>query len=392
MLSRPPANRLAILTLSLICTGCAATGDKCLTDQPLFEQTEVFVSGQEGYHTYRIPSLIVTKKGTLLAFAEGRKNSRSDTGDIDIVLRRSLDNGRTWLPMQLVADHDHDTIGNPCPVVDRRTGTIWLLLTGNPGQAQEDAIIATTAAGTRTVWVSSSRDDGLTWSPPRDITAQTKRENWTWYATGPGCGIQLACGRKVIPCDHNVAGPTIVRRSHVIYSDDGGLTWRIGGDIGPDVNECQIVELADGNLMLNMRNYAKGPCAEKRRAVATSVDGGITWSDIWYDQALIEPVCQAALIRVTRRPAADRHRLLFANPANSTKREKMTLRLSYDEGRTWPVAREIHAGPTAYSALATLPDHTVGCLYERGRQHSYETLTFARCSLAWLEETTRKSP
>ncbi len=378
--------------LPLVCLGCAVSCSKQSADQAFIEQSEVFVSGEQGYHTYRIPSLIVTGKGTVLAFAEGRKNSRSDTGDIDIVLRRSLDGGQTWQPMQLVADHGPDTIGNPCPVVDRRTGTIWLLLTGNPGQDQEGGIIAGTSGGTRTVWVSTSRDDGLTWLPPRDITADTKRENWTWYATGPGCGIQLACGRMVIPCDHNVAGSKTDRRAHVIYSDDGGKTWQIGGVVQPDVNECQIVELVDGALMLNMRNYAKGPCAEKRRAIATSIDGGLTWSQVWHDQTLIEPVCQAALIRVTAQPAADRNRLLFSNPASNSKREKMTLRLSYDEGRTWPVARELHAGPTAYSALAVLPAGTMGCLYERGVQHSYETLTFARFSLAWLEHDVRDAP
>jgi sialidase-1 len=387
----------------------------------LFEQTDVFVSGQEGYHTFRIPSLIVTPKGTILAFCEGRKNSRSDTGDIDIVLKRSTDNGRTWGPLQLVADHGPDTIGNPCPVVDRETGAIWLLLTGNPGRDNEKAIKERTASGTRTVWVSRSTDDGATWRAPIDITAATKRSDWTWYATGPGCGIQLASSRLVIPCDHNVAGGKMVRRSHVIYSDDHGKTWKVGGVAREDVNECQVVERADGSLMLNMRSYAKGPGMTNRRAIATSHDGGLTWSPLRYDAALIDPICQASFIRFTGRPAppnpererraappspnqrherraelaspnpererrADsRSRLLFANPA-STNRVKMTVRVSYDEGETWPVATELHAGPSAYSALAVLPDRTIGCLYERGEKHAYEKITFARFSIEWVTE------
>ncbi|MGB9626008.1 MAG: sialidase family protein, partial [Phycisphaerae bacterium] len=358
----------------------------------VIEQSEVFVSGREGYHTFRIPSLIVTRGGTILAFCEGRRNGRSDTGDIDIVLKRSTDNGRTWGPMQLVADHGSDTVGNPCPVVDRETGTIWLLLTRNPGRDNEKAIKERTASGTRTVWVSRSTDEGATWTTPVDITAATKRADWTWYATGPGCGIQLASGRLVIPCDHNVEGTRMPRRSHVIYSDDHGATWRIGGVATEDVNECQVVERVDGSLMLNMRSYATGPGVSNRRAVAISRDGGLTWSALRYDAALVDPVCQASCIRFTPPPAlpnpkrgggagfaGSKTRLLFANPA-STRREKLTVRVSYDEGETWPVARELYAGPSAYSALAVLPDMTIGCLYERGEKHPYEKISFARFS------------
>ncbi len=327
--------------------------------------------------------MIVTPKGTVLAFCEGRKNSPADYGDIDILLRRSRDLGRTWGSVQVVADHGTNTIGNPCPVVDRKTGTIWLLLTRNLGDDSEDKILKRMARETRTVWVCSSTDDGATWSTPVEITATTKRPEWTWYATGPGCGIQLRNGRLVIPCDHNVAEPQDTRRAHVIYSDDHGRTWKIGGVVGDDVNECQVVELTDGSLMLNMRNYAKGEGRQNRRAVVTSRDGGLSWSPIRWAAELIEPVCQASFIRFTKRPEFSKNRLLFANPA-STKREKMTIRLSEDEGRTWPVAKEIYAGQSAYSALATLPDMTIGCLYERGQRSAYETITFARMSLEWI--------
>jgi sialidase-1 len=342
------------------------------------EQIEVFVKGQDGYHTYRIPALLVAPKGTVLAFCEGRKNNSSDTGDIDLVLKRSTDNGKTWGKMQVLVDAGTDTIGNPCPVVDRDTGTIWLLLTRNLGADTQKQILDGTSKGTRTVWVMKSSDEGASWSNPVEITAAVKKPSWTWYATGPGCGIQLKSGRLVIPCDHYVE-KTQARHSHVIYSDDHGKTWKIGGVLGEKTNECQVVERQDGTLLINMRSYH----GKNRRAIATSKDGGLTWSDVTLDEALIEPVCQASLVRSTDKDKTGKSRLVFANPASS-KREKMTLRLSYDEGATWPVSKLLHEGPAAYSALATLPDGAVGCLYERGDKSPYDKITFARCSLEWL--------
>ncbi|MCS6977781.1 MAG: glycoside hydrolase [Gemmatales bacterium] len=338
------------------------------------EETVVFRSGSEGYHTFRIPSVLRTSKGTLLAFAEGRKNSVHDHGDIDLVLRRSLDQGKTWEALQIVWDDGPNTCGNPCPVVDRDSGTIWLLMTHNFGEDTEARIEAGTARGSRTIWVTSSSDDGKTWTKPRDITAQVKKAEWTWYATGPGIGIQTRSGRLVIPCDHK-AQPGRRFFSHVIYSDDHGQTWKIGGIVGPQCNECQIAELSDGQLMLNIRSYR----GTGRRLVALSKDGGETFSEPFEDPVLIEPVCQASLLRYDPLPKA----LLFSNPA-STRREKMTVRLSLDDGRTWRYSRELHQGPSAYSCLTVLEDGGIGCLYEKGEKSAYETITFARFSLDWL--------
>ncbi len=343
-------------------------------------QSDIFISGEEGYHTFRIPAIIATSKGTLLAFCEGRRGGRGDTGNIDIVLKRSFDNGKTWGPMQLVADDGDNVIGNPCPVVDRDTGTIWLPLTWNLGEDVERDIMAGTSKLSREVRMSKSTDDGATWSEPVDITATTKAPNWTWYATGPGNGIQLKSGRLLIPCDHSVA-VSKAYRSHVIYSDDHGDTWRLGGDIRESVNECQAVELADGSILMNCRNYE----GINRRAVATSEDGGISWSAAKYDRHLIEPVCQASFIRYTLAADDQKNRVLFSNPA-SDKRFKMTVRMSYDEGKSWPVAKLLHEGPSAYSSLVVLPDKSIGCFYERGDEHAYEKITFARFSLDWLSD------
>jgi sialidase-1 len=331
---------------------------------------DVFVSGQEGYHTFRIPSLLLTAKGTLLAFAEGRKNGRSDSGHIDLVLKRSTDSGRTWSAIEVVASDAPNTIGNPCPVIDRETGTIWLLLTRNLGEDMERQIIAGTSKDTRRVLVISSNDDGASWSKPVDITASAKLPEWTWYATGPGVGIQLKSGRLLIPCDHRVLGASKYR-SHVIYSDDHGKTWKLGGVVGEDVNECQAVELGDGSVMINLRSYRAN---QKCRAVSISKDGGETWSAITDDATLIEPICQASLVRFAG-DATHKPMLLFCNPASQQKREKLTLRISHDEGRTWPIAKLIYEGSSAYSCLTVLPDATVGCLYERD---NYGKITFVR--------------
>jgi sialidase-1 len=368
---RATASVLAFpLGVLLVATsGTAAVAEK-------IARVSVFAAGEGGYNTYRIPSLIVTAKGTLLAFCEGRKTGRGDAGDIDLVLRRSFDGGKTWQPTQVVWDDAANTCGNPCPVVDASTGTVWLLLTHNLGTDTEAKIVGGTGQGSRTVWVSKSTDDGATWAKPVEITKDVKKPDWTWYATGPGVGIQLKTGRLVIPCD-NKADKGKVRQSHVIYSDDHGATWKLGGVAGPQCNESQVAELDDGTLVLNMRTYM----ANNRRLVSRSTDGGLTWSKPAEDAALIEPVCQASLVRA---PGV-KNGLLFSNPA-STKRENLTVKLSRDGGQTWPAAAVLHPGPAAYSCLAVLPGGAVGCLYECGDKSAYETITFARFALDTLAE------
>jgi sialidase-1 len=240
----------------------------------------------------------------------------------------------------------------------------------NLGKDPESRIIDRTADGTRTVWVSKSDDDGVTWSTPAEITKDVKRPEWTWVATGPGVGIQTKQGRMLIPCDH-VEAETKKGASHVVWSDDHGRTWTLGGTVVGGTNECQVVERSDGSLLMNLRNY-RTPSRE--RATSTSADGGATWSPLSHDAALIEPICQASILRLPGEPS----RILFSNPADRKSRIRMTVRMSRDEGATWSKGKEFGEGPAAYSCLTVLPGGAAGCLYETGAKSPYEKVVFAR--------------
>lgn len=329
----------------------------------------VYRAGADGYFSYRIPALLRTPKGTLLAFAEARKNSPSDSGDIDMVVKRSTDGGKSWSKQELVADKGVDTIGNPCPVMDRRTGTIVLPLTANPGASDKQDLISN--KGTRTVWITESKNDGLTWSSPREISQQVKKADWTWYATGPGIGIQLRDGRIVIPCNHRVMGSE-TSYSHAMFSDDAGKSWKSGQAVAEKTNECQVVELPNGDLLMNMRSFH----GKNRRVVARSRDRGETWQDAHLDDNLIEPACQASLIRYGEL-------LVFSNPAAIT-RTNMTVRVSRDEGRSWSDGKSLHSGPSAYSSLAALDAGQIACLFECGEKSAYDEIRFRQFSLNWI--------
>jgi len=334
------------------------------------QQVDVFRSGTEGYHTYRIPAIVLTGKNTLLAFCEGRKTSSSDAGDIDLVLRRSSDGGKTWQPMQVVYEEGGTakiTIGNPCPVVERATGTIWLPFCRNNDR----------------VFVTKSTDNGLTWDKPVEVTRHVKKPEWRWYATGPGHGIQLHGGRLVTPCD---CGDGTDKKQHslVFYSDDRGQTWKLGGVTEAAMDECEVVELVDKSLILCMRNYR----GKQRRAFATSSDGGLSWSPPVHHKQVYCPTCQASIHRYSPPPAGAKNRILYSGPGGPG-RKNMTIRLSYDEGKTWPVAKVLYDGSAAYSDLVVLPDGHLGCLYERD---NYRKITFARFSLDWLTDGKDAAP
>jgi sialidase-1 len=358
----------------------------------------VYAGGQDGYHTYRIPALAVTAKGTVLAFCEGRKAGTSDSGDIDLLVKRSTDNGQTWNPQQIVWDDGGNTCGNPVPVVDRETGTIWLLMTWNHGDDTEEQIKARTSKDTRRVFVVSSTDDGLNWSAPREITDAVKPPDWTWYATGPGGGIQIEQGphrgRLVIPCNH-IEAATGLNYSNIFYSDDHGKNWKPGGRTPePYVNECQVVELPGGRLMLNMRNYhdytKKVFDSPRERQVSFSDDGGLTWTAPRPDPGLIEPICQGAIHRYRWADDEGGSVILFSNPASRSARVNLTLRASFDDGFTWPVSQVLHPGPSGYSDLAVLANGEIGCIFEAGDQHSFEQIRFTRLPASFKHDKEGK--
>ncbi len=343
---------------------------------------DLFYNGLDGVAQYRIPALAVTTKGTLLAACDARVDRPGDLpNNIDIALRRSFDNGKTWSPVQRIVQFPaQEGAGDPCLLVDRSNGRIWLFY--------DHGVPHPTLPLNRqvTLHVIYSDDDGATWSSPRDIGADLRRPEWLYLASAPGNGIQLRSGRLVAPV--YVATRDDRRVSLALYSDDHGATWRLSDPVaGKSLGEPQIVELADGTLMMNARQTSGGG----RRAIAFSHDGGATWSEAKDEPQLPEPACQASFIRYTRlADGDDKNRLLLCNPADAKKRVRMTVRLSYDEGKTWPVARVINPTFSAYSSLAVLPDKSVGVLYERDPRI---TITFARFTLEWLtngEDALRK--
>ena len=318
--------------------------------------------------------MVTTPRGTVLAFAEARKNNCGDAGDIDLVVKRSADNGATWGPLEVIWNDSSNTCGNPAPVVDQRTGELILLSTWNRGSDHEREITNGTSADTRRVFVLTSKDDGHTWSRPLEITREVKQPGWTWYATGPGSGVQVSRGkfrgRLVVACDH-VDSASRKSYSHAIWSDDDGRSWHLGGTVPPGKeNESTVATLPRGKLIINMRNSGPG----RYREVALSRDGGASWYDMHADSALPEPACEGSLISFgTRRHRKD---LLFSNPASKTARVNMTVRLSTDGGKTWPYSQVLYPGPSAYSNLAVLPDGDIGCLFEAGETSPYEGIVF----------------
>ena len=362
-----------------------------------FSEQPVFAAGQDGYHTFRIPALLRSKSGALLAFAEGRKNSASDTGDIDLVLRRSTDNGVSWGPVQVVWSDGANTCGNPAPVLDEASGAVRLLATWNLGTDSESKIVNGTSADTRRVFLLSSGDEGETWSNPAEITGTAKRADWTWYATGPGAGIQLRrgaqAGRMIVACDH-IRADTKSFGSHVIFSDDAGASWAVGAvasstsTVHPNENlAVELVSLAAGGgsrIYFNARDH-QGPHA---RAQTWSDNGGATYSPADFEDAAVfmTPVVQGGLARVRATDVGDAaNRILFSCPRGST-RNRLSIWSSADEAATWSPPKTLHEGPSAYSDIARLGGAWIGVLYEKGASSAYERISLARFDEAWLDE------
>jgi sialidase-1 len=347
--------------------------------EPFLEQKDVFINGLDSVNWYRIPALITTQSGTVLAFCEARDGD--DQTPTDLVMKRSYDNGKTWTPMQTVLvgkQPGTHAMMNPCPVVDRSDGTILLLCNAFPVLEVEGQYDQQFIPGAVRQLVLKSTDDGANWSEPVDITEQVSDpKTWSYLHIGPGICIQTSSGRLIGPWIHCRGDENL---SGVIYSDDHGLTWQSGGYAPGPGSECQVVELVDGSLMLNIRS-------ESYRDVSLSSDGGESWSDKTQDRTLVDPTCQGSILRHTKRSDGfDKDRLLFCNPADESRRANITVRLSYDEGKTWSISKTLREEPCAgYSCMTVLADGSIGLLYESGT-YSSDTICFARFSLEWLTD------
>ena len=374
---------LLILSTCALSTGCR--------DKGFMEEHDVFIGGKEGVSCFRIPSLITTTKGTLVAVCDARRSSCSDApNNIDLALKRSYDNGKTWTQTKFIANYPGEEAASDVSLtVDRQTGTIWLFFNymvpkeGFRPEMQKKFKSAEDYNNWRTIYIKAmkSDDDGENWSEPIDLTS-LKKSFWDYLITAPGTGIQTKNGRILIATCSSRAQYSI-SSCQLIYSDDHGKSWNIGNSTGEYSVEPQIVELEDGTLMMNMRQTRENG----HRLYAVSKDGGITWTDPVEENEQAEPLsgCQASFIRFTaKKDGSNRNRILFSNPDCTKERENMTIRLSYDEGVSWPVSKILHKGPSAYSSMTVLPDRTIGILYENGERSSTEKISFARFDIGWL--------
>ena len=360
--------------------------------EPLPPMVDVFVGGQDGFATFRIPSVVRMSHGNLLAIAEGRA-SKHDHSQNKLVQKISPDGGLTWGSLKVIAADGTNALNNPTAVVLRQNGRILLMFQRYAAAFDEGTVIpGYEGEGVCRSWVIHSDDEGLSWSSPMEVTRSVKRPTGaTSSASGPGLGLELArgkhAGRVLIPFNE---GPRGHWQVYAAYSDDGGASWACG-ETAPEpaytgANEVQMVELTDGRILLNARNQA----GSHQRRVAVSSDGGRTWSVLADDPILVEPRCQASLIRhaISNDPAMDL--LLFSNPASASRRTNGTVRLSRDEGRTWSAFRVIYPGSFAYSCLVSLDAKTIGCLFERDDYARISFLHFPLDSLQPDEAVTPK--
>ncbi|GHF08688.1 neuramidase [Amycolatopsis deserti] len=385
---------VAVLLAGLLGGGGTASAD---TARPGFDQQSLFNPKQEqGYFCFRIPAIVKSTHGTLLAFAEGRVNDCGDAGDIDLVLKRSTDGGRTWSPLEVINSGDGDTHGNPVPIVDQTTGRIVLITTYNAGRTDGKGCAVPCA---RPPHVQYSDDDGLTWSAPVDISAQASRPDWdAWYASGPVHGIQLTKGphrgRLVFGVNGETAQGTdpVANHAALVYSDDHGQTWHIGavdsypfttkGPFTQKPQEITVVELADGSIYAGGRE--QGGTDIGNRDYAISRDGGETFSQPFRTiPDLVTPMVQGSLLRLDR-PGPDR--ILFASPSDTDRRRWMMIRSSYDGGRSWENAEQgtrVTDDWSGYSDMVQISGRyarttEIGLMYEGGPVDARDEIRFAR--------------
>ncbi|MCX4578690.1 exo-alpha-sialidase [Streptomyces sp. NBC_01571] len=359
-----------------------------------FEQQVLFKAAQDpGYACFRIPAVVRTSRGTLLAFAEGRVHDCGDAGDIDIVVKRSTDGGRSWGPLQVVNEGAGDTHGNPAPVVDRETGRVVLAETYNTGRTDGRSC---DVPCDRTPHLQYSDDDGLSWSRPRDLSDEILPPNWnSWYATGPVHGIQLTRGRHPGRLVFGVNTETwngsrvTANNAALITSDDGGDHWRIGatdswpiaddGTFRQKPSELTLTQRADGAVLVSGREQDGTDLGHRTQTV--SRDGGDSFTAPFRDLPdLYAPQVQGSVLRLD-------DRILLACPGDPDRRRTMMIRSSYDGGRTWDSVDRgtvVTTDWSGYSDLARIDGDTVGLLYEGGAVDARDEIRFARFTEGWL--------
>jgi len=356
--------------------------------------TPVFESGKDGYTSYRIPAIIRSPNGDLLAFCEGRVHGADDFGNIDIVMKTSKDNGATWVPLKIIADAGALQAGNPAPVVDLTdpafpNGRIFLFY--NTGNNHENEVRK--GNGQREAWVITSIDNGSTWSTPVNITNQvhkpSKPDDWRSYANTPGHAIQFLTGRYkgriFIPANHSSGEPQqdfMDYQAHGYFTDDHGKTFHIGASVKlPGSNESTAAMLSDGRLVMNSRNQ-RGDI--RSRIISISSNGGLSWDTTYYDHNLPDPVNEGSLLSVELEKG--KSILVFSNAADTAQRNNLMLRISEDDGRTWRKSIRVYSGEpanakidyAAYSDLVNLGQYTIGILFEKD---DYSSIVFASTSI-----------
>lgn len=390
-------------------------------DDPTTEPVKVdlFEAGKEGYGQFRIPGIVVTKNGVVLAYCEARRAASTDWGQIDVMLRRSTDGGLTWSPMKKIVELDGKFERNPAAVA-QKLGKEGEITVNNPiaiADPRPGVVHFLYCVEYNRVFYMRSADDGLSFNKPVEITAAVEKlrpsYDWQSIAVGPGHGIRLQNGRLLAAIwlstgkGGHAHRPSIVS---TIYSDDDGQSWHLGDLVANETkplvnpNESILLELADGRVLINSRSESP----EHRRAVAISPDGSTKWSEPKFHEQLLEPICMANIIRWTAAKDANaggKTRIVFSNPHNLERanakpgqgrdRKNLSLKLSYDEGETWPINKTLETGPSGYSDLAIAPDGTLLCFYERSKfdeatKKRTAYLTLARVSRAWLTDGNDK--
>jgi sialidase-1 len=360
----------------------------CSTVSLFSQGITVFKSGEEGHKSYRIPAIVSLPSGELLAFAEGRVNDSNDFGDINLVMKRSVDKGATWMPLQMLVDHKNLQAGNPAPVVDlldpeHPNGVLYLFY--NTGNSHEYEV--RNGKGTREVWYIKSFDGGHQWEAAVNITTQTHRpnqpnfnpayafkEDWRTYANTPGHAFQFQHGkykgRIYVSANHSEGGPRPKYHDHMAhgyYTDDHGASFRLGASVNvPGSNEAIATEMSDSKMIMSIRNQAGDV---KQRIMAISSDGGDHWDTTYFDSNLPDPVCQGSILTLGYKKG--KAIIAHCNAADEKRRDNLTLKISYDEGRTWTKSYLISASVdqrqnnwSAYSDIVSISKKTIGVLFE----------------------------